>query len=560
MPDDTDIHPIARQALQPDWWKSARIYQIYPRSFYDSDGDGIGDIPGIISKLDYLADLGVGIIWLSPVNTSPMVDMGYDISDYRDIAPEFGTLADFDRLIAEGEARGIRVMMDLVVNHTSDQHPWFQSARKSKISDYRDFYIWRDPAPDGGPPNDMKGFFARSAWTFDEVAGQYYFHLFDPAQPDLNWENPKVRAAVHDITRFWLDRGVAGFRMDAIDLIGKVPDQKIALDGPNMHAYLREWHDTVLAGRHVVTVGETSSVRPETALLYSGRDARELSMNHQFEHIHITWDAKLGKWKSRDSTVPELKAVFDRWQAALSDDGWNALFWSNHDLPRAVSKFGNDGPYRVVSAKTLATALHLMKGTPFVYQGEELGMTNMAFSDLSQFRDIEAFNNHEVQLAAGLTEEDFFTAASENCRDNARTPMHWTADPNAGFTTGTPWIGLNPNFPEINAAAQVGDSSSIYAHYSRLAKLRKERPIIVDGKYTPLDPDHPAVVAYTREMDGERLTVIANLTGAPVSYDVPNGGKVRGECLIATHSNHASASGRVRLAPYESFAILGLPS
>ncbi len=544
-----------RQATQ--WWQTETAYQIYPRSFCDSNGDGVGDIPGIISKLDYLADLGVGVVWLSPVNASPMADMGYDISDYRDIAPEFGTLGDFDRMIAEGDKRGIRFIMDLVVNHSSDEHPWFKDARASRDSEYRDFYIWRDPHPEHGLPNDMMGFFGRPAWTLDPTTGQYYFHLFDRKQPDLNWENPDVRAAVHEIMRYWLDRGVAGFRMDAIDLIGKDVDAGIGLDGPRLHEYLREMHDAAFAGRDTMTVGETSSARVTNALKYSGADSRELSMVHQFEHTQMTWDETLGKWKPRDFTLPELKAVLDRWQAALADDGWNSLFWSNHDLPRAVSKFGDDGAYREMSAKMLATALHLMKGTPFIYQGEEIGMTNFSFTDMSQFRDVEVFNNHEIQLANGMSQETFFEVASENCRDNARTPMHWTDGPNAGFSTGTPWIVVNPNHAQINAAAQTGDPNSVFAHYRQLTGLRRALPIVSHGGYAPLAPEHPAVMAYTRTLGDERLTVIANFTAQPAEFDVPDAGRVEGRCLITNAEPREAASGRITLAPFEAFAILG---
>lgn len=544
------------QATVP-WWQTVTAYQIYPRSFCNSNGDGIGDIPGIISKLDYLADLGVGVVWLSPINTSPMVDMGYDISDYRDIAPEFGTLADFDQMIAEGRRRGIRFIMDLVVNHSSDQHPWFQDAISGRDAAFRDYYIWRDPAPDGGPPNDMMGFFGRPAWTLDPRSGQYYFHLFDPAQPDLNWQNPKVRAEVHDIMRFWLDRGVAGFRMDAIDLIGKDVDAGIALDGPDLHPYLREIHDVALAGRDTLTVGETSSARVSNALQYTAAASRELSMVHQFEHIQLTWDKQLGKWASRDFALTELKAVFDRWQNVLADDGWNALFWSNHDLPRAVSKYGDDRAHRIASAKMLATALHLMKGTPFIYQGEELGMTNAIFIDPGQFRDVEALNNYQIQIAAGMSREEFFRAASENCRDNARTPMQWTSGHNAGFSSATPWIALNPNYDHINAEAQINDENSVFAHYRHLIRLRRDLPIVSHGSYTPLAPDHPAILAYSRALDGEILTVLCNFKPFPVTLELRAEGRVKGRCLTTNAIPRDTLGDSVALKPFEAVAVLG---
>ena len=384
-----------------EWWQCATGYQIYPKSFLDSDGDGIGDIPGIVSKLDYLAELGIGFIWLSPVYRSPMADNGYDISDYEDIAPEFGTLADLDTLIAEARRRDIGIVMDLVVNHTSDEHLWFRDARASRESPLRDFYIWRDPAPGGGPPDATESFFGGSAWTLDEETEQYYLHLFDPKQPDLNWDEPAMRERIWAMMRRWLDRGIAGFRMDVIDLIGKDIDAGILADGPTLHEHLSEMHRETLAGRDVVAVGETWSATPETALLYSGRERGELSMVFQFEHVTVGWDGTHGKWRPKPFDLVALKRVWNRWQAALADDGWNALFWSNHDLPRAVSTWGDEGEHRVASAKMLATVLHLMKGTPYVFQGEELGMTNARFTDIARYRDVETLNRHAAELRSG---------------------------------------------------------------------------------------------------------------------------------------------------------------
>lgn len=534
----------------PDWWKSATGYQIYPRSFACSNGDGIGDIPGIISKLDYLADLGIGFIWLSPVFSSPQADNGYDVSDYQDIAPEFGTLADMDRLIAEAKARGIGIVMDLVVNHSSDEHVWFQSALQGRDAPYRDFYIWRDPV-NGGPPNDQQSFFGGPAWDYDAASGQYYLHLFDKKQPDLNWQNPALRRAIHQMMNWWLDRGIAGFRMDVIDLIGKNPDAQVFADAPDLHPFLREMHDATLKGRNVVTVGEAWSATPQGALLYSGRHSGELSMVFQFEHVSQQWHPDIGKWAPKPFDLVALKRVFNRWQAALQDDGWNSLFWGNHDLPRAVSKYGDGSE---ASAKMLAIVLHLMKGTPYIYQGEEIGMTNATFTAIDQFRDVETLNFYAIQTAKGMSPEAFIQGANENGRDNARTPMQWDTSANAGFTTGTPWISVNPNHTTINAAAAQTRPDGVFATYKALAALRKAHPIIVHGSYTPLLEHHANVVAYLRKHQGQCLAVLANFTDQSITLD-PNL-SLHGESLIATHSARVSLDGPITLAPHEAFAIL----
>ena len=538
------------------WWKRATGYQIYPRSFADSNGDGVGDIPGIVSRLDHLADLGVGFVWLSPVYRSPMADNGYDISDYEAIAPEFGTMADFERLVAEARRRGIGIVMDLVVNHTSDEHAWFVDARASRDAARRDFYVWRDPAPGGGPPTDQQSFFGGPAWTLDEPTGQYYLHLFDPKQPDLNWENPAVRQAIWAMMNRWLDRGIAGFRMDVIDLVGKDPDRDITFDGPRLHEYLKEMHRETLAGRDVVTVGETWSATPETALLYSGRERRELSMVFQFEHVTALWHPERGKWDPVPFDLPTLKRVLNKWQAALAEDGWNSLFWSNHDLPRAVSTYGDDGRYRVRSAKLLATVLHLMRGTPYVYQGEELGMTNAGFTELSQYRDVETLNHHRIATAAGTSAEAFLAAAARTGRDNARTPMPWANAPHGGFTTGEPWIEANRTVDEINAEAAVADPDSVFAHYRALIRSRRAHPIVVEGEYAPFAEDHPSVLAYARRLDGRRLSVIANFSDRAADFDVPEGLAVTGECLSANLEPRTSMTGTERLAPWEAYAVL----
>ena len=538
------------------WWHAATAYQIYPRSFCDSDGDGIGDIPGIISKLDHLADLGIGFVWLSPVFRSPMADNGYDISDYRDIAPEFGTLADMDRLIAEAKTRGIGIVMDLVVNHSSDEHEWFRQARQSRDNPCRDYYVWRDPGPDGGAPNDLQSNFGGPAWTYDERTGQYYLHLFDRKQPDLNWQNPELRAAIYDMMNWWLDRGVAGFRMDVIDLIGKDPDAGITADGPDLHRFIREMHDATLKGRDVVTVGEAWSATTEGALKYSGRDAGELSMVFQFAHIVQGWDEVHGKWRPKPFDLVAFKRVMTEWQVALAEDGWNSLFWSNHDLPRAVSKYGNTELFRVASAKMLATVLHMMKGTPYIYQGEEIGMTNVSFTDINQFRDIETLNFHRIQTAAGVTPGDFLDGANSNGRDNARTPMQWDAGHQAGFTTGEPWIEVNPNHVAINVAADRADPEGIFDHYRELAGLRRELAVMREGDFTPYLEDHPKIVAYARRHDGARISVLANFTGEAVAVDVPEGLALTGRAISANYPDRDTLTGRVELRPFEAVAIL----
>lgn len=552
----THSPPQDRGAPRAEWWTTATAYQIYPRSFCDSDGDGIGDIPGIISRLDHLADLGIGFVWLSPVYASPMADNGYDISDYRDVAPEFGTLEDLDRLIAEARARGIAIVMDLVVNHSSDRHAWFEDARSARDAEYRDFYIWRDPAPDGGPPNDLQSNFGGPAWTLDEPTGQYYLHLFDRTQPDLNWTNPKVRAEIYDMMNWWFDRGIAGFRMDVIDLIGKEPDRGITANGPKLHDYLQEMHRATLAGRDVVTVGEAWSATPQNALLYCGRDRNELSMVFQFEHVSTFWDEAHGKWRPAAFDLVTLKRILNKWQRALEDDGWNSLFWSNHDLPRAVSAYGDDGDYRVRSARMLAIVLHLMKGTPYIYQGEEIGMTNAGFDSIEQYRDVETLNFYELQKERGITEAQFLRGAAENSRDNARTPMQWSDAPQAGFTSGTPWIAVNENYRHVNVAAARADPEGVLAQYRRLAALRREHPIVVHGRYEPLAEEDSRVFAYRRHLERQALLVIGNFTAERVAFQLPPGAETAGRCLTANLEPRTACAGTVHLEPYEAFAIL----
>ena len=548
--------PLATPAIDRKWWHTATVYQIYPRSFCDSDGDGVGDIPGIISRLDYLQSLGVTVIWLSPIFTSPMDDNGYDISDYQGIAPEFGTLADFDRLVAEARKRGIGIVLDLVVNHTSDEHPWFREARSSTDNPYRDYYIWRRPSAEGGPPSALESTFGGPAWTLDPQTGEYYLHLFSRRQPDLNWENPKVRAEIYRMMNWWLDRGIAGFRMDVIDLIGKQVDAGITSDGPHLHDYLQEMNHETFGSRDVLTVGEAWSSTPASALLYSGRDRRELSMVFQFEHVTQFWDQTYGKWRPRPFDLVALKAVFGKWQTALAEDGWNSLFWGNHDLPRAVSRYGDTTGFHVESAKMLATVLHLMKGTPFVYQGEEIGMTNVPFTSIDQYKDIETLNMHRLHVEAGLSPDDFIRGANESGRDNARTPMQWSSAPQGGFTTGSPWIEVNPNFATVNAETQVDDDQSIWSHYRKLIDLRKHHQVIVYGRYQSWLDQHPDVFVYSRTLEGDRLVVLANFRPHEVTVTMPDELQVQGRCLIGNYTDMDRIGETVTLRPYEAFALL----
>lgn len=535
------------------WWQSAVGYQIYPASFADRNGDGIGDIPGIIGKLDYLADLGIGFIWLSPVYASPMVDNGYDISDYRAINPIFGTMADMDKLISEARARNIGIVMDLVVNHTSDQHPWFRAAQSSRNSPYRDYYIWRDQPPAKGTPADIDASFGGSAWSRDPHSGDYYFHLFAPQQPDLNWTNPALRAEIHAMMNWWLDKGIAGFRMDVIDLIGKQPEKGIVADGPELHPYLREMHEATLTGRDALTVGEAWSATPANAPLYSGAERHEVSMVFQFAHVTQFWDEKLGKWKPKPIDWAKLKSTFATWQAALHGKGWNSLFWGNHDLPRAVSRYGEEREHRVVAAKALATVLHLMEGTPYVYQGEEIGMTNAGFTRIEQYRDLETLNFHRIQLAQGGAEADFLAGARANSRDNARTPMQWSAAPHAGFTSGTPWIAVNENFSHLNVERDRSDPEGVFQHYRRLIALRREHALIRHGDFRLLLPDHPALFVFERRLASHYLLVAANMSVLDVTIPAAGLPPVEGQDILTGKS--ASISAGDTLGPYAALAI-----
>lgn len=533
------------------WWQEIVMYQIYPRSFQDSNGDGIGDLQGIISRLDYLEKLGIGGIWLSPVYKSPNDDNGYDISDYRDIMEEFGTMADMEELIAEADKRGIRIIMDLVVNHSSDEHPWFVEARSSKDSPYRDYYIWRDPLENGGAPNQIPANFGGSAWEWDEASGQYYFHLFSKKQPDLNWENPQLRQEVYDLMNFWIDKGIGGFRMDVIDLIGKQPDREILTDGPHLHDYLQEMNRETFGRHDLLTVGETWSATPESAKLYSHPDRQELSMVFQFEHILLD-QGQDSKWELRDLSVPDLKRVLTKWQIELGHKGWNSLFWNNHDTPRIVSRWGNDQDYRYQSATMLAILLHLMKGTPYIYQGEELGMTNCPVSSLKAIDDIESRNAYAELQAAGWAEEDIFRSINARGRDNARTPMQWSAEDQAGFTTSQPWLAVNPNYQEINAAAALADPNSIFYTYQKLIALRKAHPLIIWGDYELVADTADQVFAYSRTYEGEQWLIVANFSDQiqPFSHAAHPV-----QTMIQNYDRDIQSLENLALQPYEAFAV-----
>jgi glucan 1,6-alpha-glucosidase len=531
---------MENKILEQNWWQKTVVYQIYPRSFMDANGDGVGDLQGIISKLDYLAELGIGAIWLSPVYQSPMDDNGYDISDYQAIAAEFGTMADMDELLAEAEKRGIKIVMDLVVNHTSDEHAWFVEARKSKDNEYRDYYVWRDE------PNDLASIFSGSAWEFDETSGQYFLHLFSKRQPDLNWENPAVHTEVYDMMNYWIDKGIGGFRMDVIDLIGKEIDQEITGNGPKLHEYLQEMNRATFGGKNLLTVGETWGATPEIAELYSAPERNELSMVFQFEHITSDQDG-VSKWDVGKVSVPKLKEIFAKWQGL--EKGWNSLFWNNHDLPRIVSNWGNDKKFRVESAKAFAILLHFMKGTPYIYQGEELGMTNFPFENATQINDVESRNMRAERLAAGYSEEAIMTSIRKVGRDNARTPMQWTAGEHAGFTTGTPWLAVNPNHTEINADKAVSDKNSVFYTYKKLIELRKLNDWVVYGDFELLDTADD-VFAYLRKYDGKKYLVVVNLSDAQNTF---TSDFVTKELLIHNYEWMAEIS-QVNLMPWETFA------
>ncbi|WP_373836575.1 alpha-glucosidase [Jeotgalibaca arthritidis] len=535
------------------WWHQSVVYQIYPRSFQDSNHDGIGDIRGIISRLDYLKELGIDVIWLSPVYQSPNDDNGYDISDYQAIHPDFGTMADMDDLIEQAKERGIRIVMDLVVNHTSDEHKWFVEARKNKDNPYRDYYVWRDPV-DEKEPNGMRSTFSGPAWEFDEETGQYYLHLFSKKQPDLNWENEAVRREVYDMMNFWIDKGIGGFRMDVIDLIGKIPDQEITGNGPKLHDYLQEMNQQTFGAADLLTVGETWGATPEIAKAYSHPDRHELSMVFQFEHVGLDQQEGKDKWDLKALSIPELKAVLSKWQVSLGEEGWNSLFWNNHDLPRIVSRWGNDGEYRRQSAKMFAILLHMMKGTPYIYQGEEIGMTNYPIADISEADDIETINMYHERLAEGYSKESLLASINAKGRDNARRPVQWDSSNQAGFTNGTPWLAVHPNYQTINVADSLADEDSIFYTYQKLIQLRKEHPIIVYGSYTLLLEEDPVIFAYLREYEGKRWLVCANFSEEVQNLQLEVD-ETESKPIIQNYQRDFYDLSELVLEPYETFVV-----
>ncbi len=557
--------------MERKWWKEAVVYQIYPRSFMDSDGDGVGDLKGIISRLDYLKELGVDVVWLSPVYKSPNDDNGYDISDYQAIMEEFGTMEDFDRMLAGMHERGIRLVMDLVVNHTSDEHPWFVESRKSKDNPYRDYYFWRE-GKEGKEPNNWASCFSGSAWQYDDATDMYYLHLFSKKQPDLNWDNPKVRDEVFSMMNWWCDKGIDGFRMDVISMISKkpgLPDGELfpgvqyawpgVVNGPHVHEYLQEMNCQVLSHYDLMTVGECAGVTIEEAKKYARADGKELSMVFQFEHVGLD-DGRFGKWTDRRVDLRDFKRIMSKWQSELAGAAWNSLFLGNHDQPRSLSRFGCDAPqHRVMCAKMLATCLHMMQGTPYVYQGEELGMTNTPFDSLDEVRDIESLNAFRELTDGGVvTPEDMMRFINLRGRDTARTPMQWDDSENAGFTTGTPWIKVNPNYKEINAADQMADPDSVFHYYKKLIALRKQEDVIVYGDYQLLAPESETLYAYTRTLEREdgtdELLVICSFAGQEETFEIPEK-FLDGEILIG-NGRRESVERRFILAPYEAVAIL----
>ena len=554
--------------MEKRWWKESVVYQIYPRSFCDSNGDGIGDLNGITGKLDYLKELGIDVIWLSPVYKSPNDDNGYDISDYQAIMDEFGTMEDFDRMLATAHEKGIKIMMDLVVNHTSDEHKWFIESRKSTDNPYRDYYIWRPAKEDGSLPNNWGSCFSGPAWEYDKTTDMYFLHLFSKKQPDLNWDNPAVRQDVFDMMNWWLKKGVDGFRMDVISLISKepgLPDKEtgingyatfnVSANGPHVHEYLQEMRQKALNNADTITVGECSGVTLEEAKKYARSDEKELNMVFQFEHMDVDSDEKAGKWTTRKMELRNLKKILTRWQKGLQDIAWNSLYWENHDQPRSVSRFGNDSDeYREISAKMLATCIHMMQGTPYVYQGEELGMTNCPFNTLDNFRDLESINAfHELTEQGKMTEEDMMAAIGYKGRDNARTPMQWDDSAYAGFSTANPWIMVNPNYTKINAKDQVNREDSVFKYYQKLIKLRHESELIVYGTYDLILDDDKDIYAYIRTLGDEKLIVYCNFSENTREVELPEE-FVNKKVLISNYSD-AKANQKITLRPYEAIVI-----
>ncbi|MDP2891559.1 MAG: alpha-glucosidase [Bacillota bacterium] len=555
--------------MENQWWKRAVVYQLYPRSFSDSNGDGQGDLKGVTAKLDYIKWLGVDVVWLCPVYASPNADNGYDISDYYSIMDEMGTIGDWEALKNGLHSRGIKLIMDMVLNHTSDQHPWFIESRSSRDNPKRDWYIWRKGKPDGSEPNNWGSFFSPSAWEYDEKTGEYYLHMFSPKQPDLNWENPDVRQALYNVIRFWLDKGVDGFRFDVANMYSKVqgfpeapefvPGSKYQFpivhvyNGPRIHEFIQEMNREAFAGRDIMTVGEGPFVTPELALQYAGFDTHEFDMVFHFEHV-----IKGGLWTSfMPYDFIEFKQTLNRFQTTLYGKAWNSLYLSNHDQPRQVSRFGNDRKYLVRSAKLLGTMIHMQQGTPYVYQGEELGMTNIPFTRFDQYRDLDSFNYIAQSRAMGMPDDLILSALNRSSRDNARTPMQWSAEKNAGFTAGTPWIEVNPNYPEINVETETGDPSSVLNYYRRLIRLRKEMPVIVYGSFIPLMEEHPQFYCWIREYEGERLLVVLNFSDTDAGFALPEGITAGSEKRVLSNAGREKLNlGSDTIGPWEAYVCI----
>lgn len=550
------------------WWKNSVVYQIYPRSFMDSNGDGIGDIKGIISRLDYLKELGINVIWVCPVYKSPNVDNGYDISDYHDIQSDFGSLEDMYSLINEAHKRDIKIIMDMVINHTSDQHPWFLEAKKGKDNPKHDYYLWVDPPEDGTLPNNWQSHFSGSAWKYEESCGQYYLHIFSSGQPDLNWENPEVRTEVKKILRFWLDKGIDGFRLDTINFISKVPGypsvpnakglvrgSMFYMNGPKVHQYLQELNKDVFSHYDIMTVGETPNVTPEIAKEYVAEDRGELNMVFQFEHVNVD-QGKTNKWDIRPWSIKEFKSIISKWQTSLGKESFNSIYVSNHDQARSVSRFGNDDVYLKESAKVLCTMNMTLRGTPYVYQGEELGMTNVRFPDISYYKDIQTLNLYKELTAAGVPTHDIMEKIYYRGRDNARTPMQWDSSENSGFTSAKPWIDVNSNYTELNAEKEEMDPDSVLNYYKKMIAFRKSHSVIVNGSFKEYFADSDRVFSYVRENEEEMLFVILNFSATKFTLQIPEEIDIEGCCIAASNINREEFSGRVfNIQPYEAIVL-----
>ena len=543
---------------QHDWWRQAVVYQIYPKSFQDSGNKGTGDLQGIIQRLDYLQQLGVDALWLTPIYSSPQIDNGYDIADYYAIDPAFGSMADFEQLVSACQQRGLHIIMDMVFNHTSTEHAWFKTALRDPQSRFRDFYIWRDPV-NGKEPNNWQSKFGGNAWALDQNSGQYYLHLFSEQQADLNWENPEVRAEIKKVLHFWADKGVDGFRLDVINLISKQQDfcddltgdgRRFYTDGPRVHDYLQELSREVFVPRHCMTVGEMSSTTLAHCQQYSQQDGRELSMVFNFHHLKVDYPNG-EKWQLAAPDFIELKKIFAEWQNGLHQQGWSALFWCNHDQPRIVSRFGHEGEYREKSAKMLATVLHMLQGTPYIYQGEEIGMTNPHFTRIDDYRDVESLNLYLAHQAQGMATEETLQTLAARSRDNSRTPMQWDTSTGAGFSQGTPWIPLSDNHAQINVTNALADKASVFYHYQQLIHLRKKHAIIVEGNYQDLCPENPTLWCYQRQYGKQKLLVVANLSATDTAFELPANWQHTGsQCLIHNEASLPQLCSR-NLKPYE---------